>query len=181
MGVILENMIGSTDKYEQNANTVSPSSHRKMYSLHILCSPMIYKPSKWPPGRPRGGRKNLRLPWLAVRICGISGDLSGGCRVDPSYPVVGNQKRLSSPALCRRAARPNIVHRIYKQYKNMINSAKWEVVFFQSRPKKIFLQVLRWMVSKKSGFQKDLLLGLGDRKPNKLFLPFKKIYYLRLL
>ena len=96
MGVILENMIGSTDKYEQNANTVSPSSHRKMYSLHILCSPMICKPSKWPPGRPRGGRKNLRLPWLAVRICGISGDLSGGCRVDPSYPVVGNQKRLSA-------------------------------------------------------------------------------------
>ena len=67
-----------------------------MYSLHILCSPMICKPSKWPPGRPRGGRKNLRLPWLAVRICGISGDLSGGCRVDPSYPVVGNQKRLSA-------------------------------------------------------------------------------------
>ena len=131
--VILENMIGSTDKYEQNANTVSPSSHRKMYSLHIFCLPYdTVKPSKWPPGRPRGGRKNLRLPWLAVRICGISGDLSGGCRV---YPVVGNQKRLSSPALCRRAARPNIVHRIYQQYKNMINSAKWRVVYFQSRPK----------------------------------------------
>ena len=130
-----------------------------MYSLHILCSPMICKPSKWPPGRPRGGRKNLRLPWLAVRICGISGDLSGGCRVDPSYPVVGNHKRLSSPALCRRAARPNIVHQIYKQYIRIWLIVQNEKLSFSNQDLKRFAYKFwgEWWVKS---------------------LVFKKIYYL---
>ena len=91
---------------------------------------------------------------LAISISFVCEEHYIGSSVCPSL----HQQRTLSKHTLQAPMPSNIVHRICKQHKNMINTAKWWVVYFQSRPKKISLQVLQW------GWVKSLVL--------------KKIYYL---